>query len=522
LFGFPAPSYEVSTRFDEAIGEHTFNGLLPPGHYDVYMRPDTSLLSDACVAIPQIFRDRSIGETFALTQPAPAPLLLTLPWRDELEGWLLDMVHPVTGEVISNRVLLSAANRTPDTPDGEFRTTLYYSRDPDDFITDGDELVRLTPPPRSTAGTVLLQRSGIVLATRGEGRIGDVFRFGTPVDFRAWVWRAEDRDVPVPATASFAALELDEVDGVPTSFSRSATVNERGEIRLTLLPGSYRVRVTPPSIELEELGLRAAIESTLTVLPNETEGQVQAGQVLRVPPALELSGRVVLDAGGQPLAGAEVRAFAANAGQDVCPPRIPGGMPTSCDRSRNTVRRKALAQDPFVARSRGTYTDLNGEFDLTGLDCGQCEPGAGARFDLSVRPPPELGLPWLLQRGYNLYQPEFINTALRVPAPVAHALLLTYGDPTSPASGMASDDNPAGPRIVPTLAGALVRVYALLDEDSDLITDSDAKPCVVETNRELRCVQSVLQVAELRSGKNGELLLLLPPTLGGGGAGVSR
>jgi hypothetical protein len=90
--------------------------------------------------------------------------------------------------------------------------------------------------------------------------------------------------------------------------------------------------------------------------------------------------------------------------------------------------------------------------------------------------------------------------ALDVPKPVAHAVRLTYGDP-------AADGQARG------LPGALIRVFALLDQRASVITgNTTLVPCVSASVGE-RCVQSLVQVAELRSGNEGEFPLLLPPEL---------
>ncbi len=512
LFGLPAAHYDVSTSFNEQSGEFEFHGLLPPGRYDVYMRPDSSELGAGCTAVPQIFRNRVVGDgLFELPQPPPTSLRLTVPWKQELEGWTVDVVHPVTGEIISNRVRLGAAARDPDDP-SKLEAQLIYSNTVSDFMIDGEasneggaELIRFAPPGNSPAGTVLLQRTGIGLATPGEGQIGDVLNLGTAVDFQAWVWKRDEYDTPVPGTVRFAARDLDDAaDGVPTAFDTSATVDERGRVQVRLLPGRYRVRVTPPGIELPNLGLLSSFEKTITVWPNES-GQVvvQGGQVIEVPPAVALGGRIQTES-GQPLEGVEVQASAATINPDPCPPTTDDNMAMVCDRAR-VVLRRALAQDPFVPRTRTALSEGDGEFNITGLDCGQCEPGAGARFDLSIRPPVESGLPWVLRRSYPVDSNQRLRAPLRVLSPVAHAIRLTYGDPTPSDSGAEAT--------VPGLAGALVRVYALLDPQSRLVSDASALVPCMEVPESQPCTQSVLQVAELRSGPDGKLLLLLPPAL---------
>jgi len=506
LFGLAAASYDLTTTLD-TTGEYNFKGSLPPGHYDVYMRPDTSALGEDCIAIPQIFRNRSIGDTFQLGQPPPRPLALTIPWSAKLEGWLVDMVHPVSGEVISNRVRLSAAN--VDAATQTLKAALYYSRAQEDLpsqpaddkvITDADELVRLTPPPGRAAGTILLQRSGVELATQGEGVIGNVFEFGEPVDFKSWVWLAREFDTPVPGTVSFAARDLDEVaDGVLASFNGSAVVNKLGQIQLSLLPGRYRIRVTPPGVDVPGLGLLSGYESSVTVWANDgASDSVQGGHVIEVPAAVSLEGQVVTRADGTPLSGVEVRASASSASQDPCPTPDDEQAAIPCVRPGTAVLRKALAQDPFVPRTRSTLSQPDGSFEISGLDCGQCEPGAGVRLELSVRPPPETGLPWYVRRSYNLYSNESMVRPMEVRKPVAHAMRLTYGDP-------AADGQARG------LPGALIRVYARLDQDARVVSgDVTLEPCVSVPEGE-RCVQSLVQVAELRSGNDGEFPLLLPP-----------
>ena len=290
----------------------------------------------------------------------------------------------------------------------------------------------------------------------------------------------------------------------------SATVDARGQIQVWLLPGRYRVRVTPPGIDLANLGLLSSTESNITVWPNDMGGAlVQGGHVIEVPAAVSLAGRVVADAGGQPLAGVEVRADAASSIQGACATPTEEQPEPACDRrARTAVLRKAQAEDPFIPRTRNALSASDGGFVIDGLDCGQCAPGAGARFDVSVRPPPEMRLPWLIRRANDVFSSETMRKPLRVPQPVAHAMRLTYGDPPPPL-------DPSSPPVVPGLAGALIRVYALIDEQMRIVSDEEASvPCVtIPDALGVRCVQSVLQVAELRSGNDGEFLLLLPPNL---------
>ncbi len=519
LFGLSVPAYELDTVLDTSLDppEYVFRGALPPGRYDVYIRPDVSALGPDCRAIPQIIRNLSIGEftddgdetrAFTLEQSPPASLRLTIPWQDKLEGWWLDMVHPVTGEVISNRIQLRASDVVP--PETNLVTTLYYSlAQPagSDFIGDGDEIVRFTPPPDFPAGTVLFQRFGIEIVVKGEATVSDISTFGTPVDYQAWVWKGGvEYEKPVPGTVSFAAVQLDQEEmGVPTEFVREARVDANGSVSASLLPGKYRVRVTPPGAEVAGLGLMAGYESLVTVWPNGTDPTPQRGHLISVPPAVSLSGTVLSESAGTapgeggdtPLFGVEIRASASSPDPDDCFQL----SEDACKLQRLPVLRKAQAGEPFMPRTRTGLSQGNGSFRVEGLDCGQCTPGAGARFDVSVRPAPESGLAWRVLSSINVYEPKALGP-IRFPVPVAQPARVTYADPATSGEARA-------------LPGALIRVFALIDNEFGLVSELEgvlACKALPGADGE-RCIQSLLQVAELRSGPNGDLLLLLPPSI---------
>lgn len=519
LLGLSLPSYEISTEFDASpnVGEYVFTGSIPPGHYDVYMRPIMSALSPDCRAIPQIFRDRSIGlmeggDRLELEQPPPSALTLTIAWTTELEGWQLDMIHPVTGELISNAVVLRASD--VDALTNRLVTTLNYSRADADFIAPAGELVRLTPPSGVTAGTVLLTRSGIEIVTPGEAEIGNVSTFGDPVAFQAWVWKRGNTDAPVPATVTFSAIELDAVqNGVPTSFEATASVDETGQVKASLLPGRYRVRVTPPGLATIDSELLTSYESNVTVWPNADRTlDQQGGHVIDVPAAMSLTGQVIAETNGAALRRVDIRASAAHTQPNRCP-SDGTDLPESCEGPPGPVLQRALALDPFIPRSRNAVSDGNGRFTVDGLDCGRCEPGANTYFDLTVRPDVATGLPWVVRASMDPFSDAAAMTAnpLRIPMPVARPMQVTYGETID--TGADTEDPADGEMVTRRLSGALVRVFAVLDVQGDLVTEPETLvPCISLRNpAETRCLESVLQVAEARTGSDGDFLLLLPP-----------
>jgi hypothetical protein len=180
------------------------------------------------------------------------------------------------------------------------------------------------------------------------------------------------------------------------------------------------------------------------------------------------------------------------------------------------VVRRALAEDPFIPRSRNALSDSDGRFELEGLDCGRCDSEAPTYFDLTVRPDASTGLPWSVRLSVDPYRDaaDLAANPLRIPMPVARAVRVTYGNPVSPAEPDADAGAPAEePGSTGLLSGALVRVFAVLDNQGHLVTHPEglSECSSVSVPDGSRCLQSLIQVAEARTGSDGEFLLLLPP-----------
>lgn len=501
LWGLSVPSFSFDAtrdRFDDTVtDEFRFSGSLPPGRYDVYMRarPGYSL-PPSCNLAPQIFRDIAVGLDTAEAGPAAAPLTpvqrslkLSMDWRDELDGWNVDMVHPVTGEIISTRSTLQRSRVVDEGEGPVIEFTLHFSLGGEkDFIREGEELVRLTPPPlqESKKGIVLLQREGLELVTPGEGKIGDVTTFGEPVNFQSWI---SDDDLAIDGTVSFAATSLTgTVGGVDASFTGTVAIDPLGQITVPLLPGNYRMRVTPsPGAGL------AANEYPVTVQPG---APTQGGGVIPLPRAARVDG-IALSPSGVPLRGVEVVLNASKQPLEGCAAETSAADPL-CDHPRAEVLQRALGEDPFMPRSRSGLTAETGAFGGIEADCGGCARfGPGAGFDITLRPPPENGLPWMVKPALRVATDTDLEE-VQFPLPVTRPLRVVYR------TGSREELMP----------GALVTAYVLLDAESRPIDDPlDVPPCLGAKVEDPVCIQSALPIAEGRSDPDGVLWLLLPPSL---------
>ena len=112
MWGLATTSLTVSSAGDD----HSFRASLPGGTYDVYVEPlgaaaRDSAPSKSCAVLPQLFRAQDLKSSTSLKLSLPAPKRLELQvlfpeGNQNLDGWHLDVVEPVTGRVVSNDVEL--------------------------------------------------------------------------------------------------------------------------------------------------------------------------------------------------------------------------------------------------------------------------------------------------------------------------------------------------------------------------------------------------------------------------------
>jgi hypothetical protein len=155
----------------------------------------------------------------------------------------------------------------------------------------------------------------------------------------------------------------------------------------------------------------------------------------------------------------------------------------------------------FVPRSNELLVDDTGRFELE-LDCSSCTEEAPVPFDVLVQPVEQSGLPWVVFRDVSVTGAlQFGRINMQVPRLLfgrvefqdrAHLSPLPY-------------------------AGPLVRAYAMLDRDGNVVQDASLPDCIdvdppVEGEESLPCVQRVIQIGEVSTDRQGLFQLPLPPS----------
>lgn len=483
MLGLPVQSSTVLVALGAASGvvpdKYPFGVRLAAGKYDVYIEPfDVAVVSfdgapQGCAIPPELIRGAEFDGNvlFMHRMPAPSHLDLKIKWSDRgstLDHWTVDILERVTGRVISKRTELSL----PTNADG----TLTYSAGIDYFpvlegdqqVT-GDEIVRLSPPDTLVAPSILFDRSALELFAKGEGMIDQLTVIPKPVSFEGQVIDAESGG-PVRAAVTLTATELSGMPaGTLSAFTRSVQTDEAGTFALPVLPGTYRVLVTPAaSFDSAETPF-AAREVSWQIAASPLR---QAGRAVALARARAVSG-VVVTASGDAARGALVSAVPS-----------PGTITTD-------VFARALGALPLVpSATSAAVDDQSGAFTLF------ADPGADEKpnlFDFSVRPPPGSNFAWyLLPRvAISATSPEPSALArVRLPAPVRLALTVELSD------NLSSDV---------LLEGSNVRVYALLDGNGEVTDDASL-------------AKSAAPIAESSLDASAQATVLLPPALGQGQA----
>jgi hypothetical protein len=468
MWGLATTTLTVSSAGDD----HSFRASLPGGTYDVYVEPlgaaaRDSAPSKSCAVLPQLFRAQDLKSSTSLKLSLPAPKRLELQLlfpegNQNLDGWHLDVVEPVTGRVVSNDVELQSPTHDAGTLAGTlaYSATLEYvpvwGDDPN--LTHG-EIVRLSPPKKLDAPTLFFWREGLEWASPGSGSIDQFTAYPSTVSFSGHV--KDSNGTGVPATVTFTATEIAGVSsGLFPSFIRSAETDADGRFQINLLPGVYKAVAAPLATPNERPFATATTQFTVL-----SSSPVQAGATLSVQPAFSVQGNVVTPR-REGARGALVSA-------EVSPARV-----------TSTVFDRAIGEVPTLPRSASDIIeDTSGAFQFF------AEPGV---YDFSVRPPANSGFAWLVIPGLEPAVNAAANNSLdldlselHLPPPLPLELHVAW---------------PARPDSAELLTGASVRAYALIDATGAPTTDAKA-------------AASAVRVAEGRIDDAGRVTLMLPAKL---------
>jgi hypothetical protein len=497
---------------------------VPPGIFDLYVRPASASAgaSDAgaagsCEAVPQLYTGvvkAASGLSCVTLAPRTTQTMdVQIPWlasSGSLDAWRIDVLHPVTGQILSqtSKALADPLTKLPDGRTGYDVVVHYSPVGADDPTKTGQEIIRLSPPTPEGGPTVQLSLTPLVASSpvTSTGQLTAVFPllgpFPTKVHVDGWVWRAESEGqsgpIPVPSTVTLTATNLDSLgNGIFASYSTTVMVGTDGRLLVDLLPGNYRVRIVPTAQRDMDPHL-AAQETTLTVGPADEGGASQAGKGLLVNPAATIAGRAV-SAFGAGIASATIQALPATIGTQRCD----GADASACVAEPAGVLELSLAQTAFVPRTAAGVTAHDGKFTLLDVDCGTCNGKTNAVFDIVAQPADGTRLPWAVRTGV------IVGGALDL-APVLQSSLpiVQRGKVQVPHTGA-----PATP-----VPGALIQAYLLRDAIGAPVFDPTGMPtCSSGTynaaQNATRCISSALQVAETRADADGNYELVLPSSL---------
>jgi len=473
--GLYSPRAIVQSEVSSDATYFGFSVSVPPGFYDIYVEPKRQP-DQSCPIPPQLLLKQEIKAgllQLGIDLPEPSMFEFHVSWQSEgetLDGWVVDMLDPVSGRVISNRVPLTVASKTDDGKT-DYRATLAYSSVTGvgaASLQQQDQLLRLSPPDgladTDAKPTIFMARSALGLFKPGSGTLTGFSSLPAPVRVFGQVTSVGQIDPgkvgpqPVAATITLAATEITGLDrGVLASFVRTVTVSDNGKpFEVYLLPGKYRVS-TVPLLSIDPSRTNdttfAADVRTWTV-PSSPE--VQQGKLIELSRSLAVFGQV-LDASGDPVATAQVQA-----------------APSPQSLSQPDYLLESLDGSPFVPRATASEVTSSGNFAL------KTDPGT---FDITVRPNANTGFAWLVMPNVEVRAPNGLGLgSVSMPLPVPYRGTVTMADSAD---------------VVP---GALVRAYIYV-KDGAYTTEDDLS------------AQSVLQVAETRAGKDGVFDVLIPAQL---------
>lgn len=500
---------------------------IPEGSYGVYLRQSPDAGATSCNAVPVdlgLIEAKPGISCVTLGIPATQTLDVTIPWpatdMTGLGNWTVDIVHPVTGQVLSQE---NALRGTPQTLDSgvvgyELKTLDYSPAAAAGTMSTHQELLRISPPSPGDGPVVQLSLAGLIASSTAGPLKGvqtivlpPIGPFPKKVHVEGSVYDDVDQETAVPSTLTFTATKLDALpNGVPASFSTTAVVRDDGQVGVDLLPGDYRVRVAP-NIDPDAQVHWAAQETTWNV--GASDAATQRGRVIGVHRAAAIKGRAFSVLGGE-LDGASVQALPGSIGMRRCS----GRDASVCAEQPISALDVALAEGAFVPRSVNAVTAGNGSFVVQDVDCGDCtsKPGAGALFDVTVRPADGSRLPWIIQPGVVVDSSATVDLGdLRNTLPIVQRGVVQVPQETDVVNPqMPAANNPI------RAPGTLINAYLLRDASgAPIFNPKGLSSCATGTysgaESTSQCIRSALQVAQTRADAQGNYELVLPVAIDG-------
>lgn len=399
-----------------------FNVPVPPGQYNVYLEPITS---EDCPATllppPRLVRDVTVTkDPLDFTPPAEEPLVLTgmIAIKDadsSLFGWVLEVVDPTYGKVISDSLVLGEAAPTRQ---GGLQVTLgtglrYYNTP--------SPIVRL----RNAAGDLAIHWPLSTLDLDADNVIAiDLADLAsTPKPVEATVIDTSNHLIP-SANVTVQSVSLSGSNAQNATFRATATTDLSGVLRVSLVPGKYLITIVP---------------QTPGVATHFGEWEITSSS----DPEMPGGGGVAFPLESQPLIQGAV-----TDPQGVALPSAPLVVGPSRTAAADYFTQVLSKPEPVTRQQIGS-TDGFGDFELA------VDPGD---VDLFVKMPAETRYPWFVLPGFVVEQStqkpvsDLSEIAIRYPVlaqgqvsgelgPVAFAPVRAWVQPKQ------TDDAEAGPLV---------------------------------------------------------------------------
>lgn len=458
VLGIASSIYAASV--DSTSEDGHFAVEIPPGDYDVYIRPK----EPGCVP-PRLLLEQPIAGSLAVNLRPPSKLPVDVYWpSDGLQGWKVALLDEQTGRVISTEPMLYEPVYDEAKAAFHYVAELSYfdveppDATPEDAADDADDddskeqrlkVLRLTPPVEDPDHPSVFLR---LLTPEIEQK--GVLPQNVTVEGQTAVRGAA---IPVEAMLKITAQRLAGFDsGIFAAFTRTVMVPKSGRFDLSLPPGTYNVEATPvgSSAGCGDSGpteVAPCLASAATIWEVGLDPLVQGGKVIEFPVATTVRGQARLWLGGF-ATGATVH------------------LTASLAAIQTDLLSARLGMTEPVPRATSALVRSDGNFSLT------ADPGL---YDLVVQPDPSTRFGWYAWSSVRM--PELASLgSITVPAPVVY----------SGSVGVMTSGETSTRVAVP---GALLRAYA----------DADGEPG-----------GAVIQVAETRADDEGNFSLLIPHQFG--------